>query len=299
MRNIRHGPIIAISMLGLFGAGCSFLPAPSNPDGAKPETEERMTRIEIELDDPDRDLPCNVIYRPDSTTKELLWRARFERGFCDAKAREALAVLESKGWRCRVELTAGRPAGVGRVTSAWRCTHQATARTAGRSSIPIPAPRPGDARHRLANAIDPALKAATERDRRSIGRNFVLSAVGHGDVNDDGLSDAVVVLEDRTDDHSARQKIIMAYLFDGTIYYLVDTQVLTLPRQSADDVIEVTIEDGVIQVGLRDAAGRKHCCVDAKTGLPTLALILRARDLFYVDDPRSSDGARERTGAPG
>ena len=91
----------------------------------------------------------------------------------------------------------------------------------------------------------------------------------------------------------------MAYLFDGAIYYLVDTQLLTLPRQSADDVIEVTIEEGVIEVGLRDVTGRKHCCVDAGTGLSTLALVLHARELSYVDDPPSPDGAPGPAEAPG
>jgi hypothetical protein len=47
-------------------------------------------------------VPCNVVYKKqtEGVEDEVLWSALNEEGYCEEKARELVATLESSGWVC-------------------------------------------------------------------------------------------------------------------------------------------------------------------------------------------------------
>ena len=47
-------------------------------------------------------LPCDVVYKKQTEGEEdqVLWSAENEEGYCEDKARELVATLESSGWVC-------------------------------------------------------------------------------------------------------------------------------------------------------------------------------------------------------
>jgi len=57
--------------------------------------------VEVVYSDPGQPVPCEVLYsKPASGTVESLWRANHEAGYCEARAAEFIAELESAGWHC-------------------------------------------------------------------------------------------------------------------------------------------------------------------------------------------------------
>jgi hypothetical protein len=63
---------------------------------------ELQRRVEI-LTEPGRTVPCEVHYFKDTEApgeKQVLWSAASEAGYCERKAEEFVAKLESWGWDC-------------------------------------------------------------------------------------------------------------------------------------------------------------------------------------------------------
>ena len=62
-------------------------------------------------------LPCDVVYKKqtEGVEDQVLWSAENEEGYCEDKARELVATLESSGWVCletvKQEADAGSEAG--------------------------------------------------------------------------------------------------------------------------------------------------------------------------------------------
>lgn len=220
-RALRHLVLIVVSVIGFLGQGCSLAQTYFD-DPVKDSREGDASRIiEIEIDHPGQDLPCNVIYRPASDKKEVLWRARFEKGFCHRKADEARILLESRGWACRSEhlddgAESSRPAHARNIVMAWRCEQNLTATVAEHDPLPpVPAARPERVLKQSDKLGDSVLRAAVEGDLTTIGRSIAdpstTSATAQGDLNNDGLDDAIVVLT-RKLDPQRWDRMVMAYL---------------------------------------------------------------------------------------
>ena len=72
---------------------------------------ELARRVEI-IYEPGRAVPCEVHYYKDVEMPEqdnVLWRAAHESGYCEARAAELVARLESQGWSCAAGVGAARP----------------------------------------------------------------------------------------------------------------------------------------------------------------------------------------------
>lgn len=105
--------------------------------------DDTVRRIVIEVQDPDRDVPCEVVYWKDTEApgvRSVLWTAQTDASFCAQKAEELVGTLESAGWSCSA---AG-----------------AQPRAASREAPPEPAPEPSVAAAEPAAAEPPA--AATQ-----------------------------------------------------------------------------------------------------------------------------------------
>ena len=73
-----------------------------------------LTRsVEVIYTVPGQPVPCEVIYdKPAEGSRETLWRATNEAGYCEAKAQEFVDNLDNLGWRC---VTPGQDESLGDV----------------------------------------------------------------------------------------------------------------------------------------------------------------------------------------
>ena len=283
--------VIAVAALGL--GGCSL--AQSDPDGRAQfsGSEDLVRHIRLEVDDPGRSLPCRVIDHPGAGAPKVLWRAEFEQGFCERKAEETLFLLRERGWACRALDPDDRP--TPEVVAIWRCLEGLEPVERQTALLPrVPAPRPTlqeasppqetpsvQAAPRPEEVAPPPadgdlLDQAVERDLAAIGQDIVgdssALATALGDLNDDGIEDAVVLLT-RGADREVPQRMLMAYLRNDQDYTLVDVWILRPPGERQDDRLTLAIEDGKVQLG--------DCC-DDRDG-PT-ALVLDGRKLVHAED---------------
>lgn len=90
-------PFLALVTLPALGA---------DPDNVLCTLEDKSRRVQI-VRDAGLQVPCEVHYDRDTYAPGdpmVLWRARHEVGFCEAKAAELIARLESLGWACAEDL---------------------------------------------------------------------------------------------------------------------------------------------------------------------------------------------------
>ena len=294
MRKSSFRPV-ALPLLGIMGLavqGCSFVlsPPPVPQEERTPlkriaREDDGFRRIEVEVENLDRGLPCTVIYRTSPDNREVIWRARFEKGFCHREANQSRLRLEAEGWTCRIENPKDLPkrdedGQEPSVVMAWLCEQGIGSEVAAYDPWPpLPDARPianagrkALEPERTAPEIDPALKDVIERDLSAIGRTLegpsVTGAnVSAGDLNGDGLDDAVIVLIRRLD-NQRWDRTLMAYVGNGTSYSLGDIQVSPVARMPAVDQIDLEIADGTIRL--------ETCCGN---GAETAALALENGEL--------------------
>lgn len=73
--------------------------------------EQMQRRIEI-LSEPGVSVPCEVHYYKDTEspgTRQVLWTATTEAGYCVARAEEFVAKLREWGWECNAGFTEAAP----------------------------------------------------------------------------------------------------------------------------------------------------------------------------------------------
>ncbi len=70
-------------------------------------TQGDMVRsVEVIYSTPGQSVPCEVLYdKPSEGERETLWRANNQVGYCEEKAAEMVARLESWGWQCAAAST--------------------------------------------------------------------------------------------------------------------------------------------------------------------------------------------------
>jgi hypothetical protein len=78
------------------------VPAVASADDYRCTQGEMVRRVEI-MYEPGLAVPCEVHYFKDTEapgTREVLWRAQNEAGYCEARTEELIAMLKSYGWEC-------------------------------------------------------------------------------------------------------------------------------------------------------------------------------------------------------
>ena len=67
--------------------------------------DDPIRRVAMEVQDPSRDAPCEVVYWKDTEepgVRSVLWRAQTDAGYCAQKAEELISRLRSVGWSCAI-----------------------------------------------------------------------------------------------------------------------------------------------------------------------------------------------------
>lgn len=272
--------LIVLGVIGFALQGCStVLNLPEVRD--QPSSEEDLVRrIEIEIDDLERGLPCKVVHnrlRPRSGTSEIIWRAQFEKGFCHRKANESRLLLESQGWDCQIEHSNTIQLDpTQNVVMAWQCGRRLETAIAKFNPLPpVPTARPKPNSTRVDQVADQTLRKVVEQDLATIARSIsdpgVTFEFAHGDLNSDNLDDAIVVLIRRLDERRW-DRTIVAYLGDDPSYRLVDIRISPVNESQPIDDITVEIRDGIVWL--------RTCCDNATE---STAFVLRDRELTYYN----------------
>ena len=245
-------------------------------------------------------LPCQVISQSaiGSDRRELVWRSNLQLDFCTQKARELAHQLIDGGWRCESdtaayasrsdpalaaeaepnepEADAALPLGVepgpdGQATSSKRPTQEIE-------------PHPDQA----------LLQAALARDLErldALGGSFpgsFESLMGRlGDLDDDGIEDAVALLTYRPE--AGRQSLhLLAYRFDGASF----RPVARFPLTEAADAQIGDVVEGVIDVLVDVAQSDDPAC--CQNGRRHVRLVLRDHELVRLPSDQQGTWADVR-----
>ena len=276
---------VAATAVTLVLAGCSLVPSLPESQAVTTDRPANERHIEVEVENLETGLPCSVIDRQDHETSDVLWRAQFERGFCRRKAEETRQILQERGWACRPQSAEERqdllyPSAAWRsqaphVVAAWRCVgglEPIEPRHVGRP--PVPTAKPDLPERQYESWGNDTLRKAVERDLSTIGQDVIgensTVDAALGDLNDDGVDDAIVVLT-RKADRGVSHRMLMAYLLNGEAYNLVDVWILNAPKDGVDGALNLEIEDGAVLL--------ENCCEDQAD--PTV-LVLDNRKLAHA-----------------
>jgi hypothetical protein len=260
-----------------------------------------VRRVVIEVGELNTGLPCEVVYWKDSEApgvRRVLWNARTDAEFCDAKAAGLVEKLDSSGWQCGDAVTSQPAASVQPQPPAQPSTpvpQPATAAstpdpaTAGNDlqpselgvTNPIPPPSSADTAVTpttpvLADDPSPQTAALTpapqptsqvteqlqtviaqnlESLNQSVDGDFQAEVGQFGDLNADGLDDAVVFFNYQSSTADFTQ-FVAAYLFNGDSYHLAATKPVGGTERAVEKVEIEDIVNGsiLLRLQLNDAS---------------------------------------------
>jgi hypothetical protein len=252
--------------------------------------DETLRRIEVQVSDRPSRLPCEVVYWKGGTSS-VLWEADNQLDFCTARASELASRLEEAGWTCTLQ--GESPATEPPALEPPRREEPPPENAAPRA--PVPETRPSG----FSRAIEPSvgepervvLEAALDRDLDRLSTltpsgDFRIEAVSLGDIDRNGLEDAVVLMTYGRDG-SSRDPYLVAYLFDGETFRAT-AQVRVGQSVAELESAELQgIEQGKIGVVLNfRVSGDPGCC---PSGRRLLSFVLR--DGALVEQPGTGNGA--------
>jgi hypothetical protein len=288
--------------------------------------DQTVRRVAIEVQDPDRDVPCEVVYWKDTEqpgVRTVLWNARTDAAFCRRKAEELVGKLEAVGWKCTApdEPTeaaarpspqseppdsaqgaaeasvagASRPAGAGQPmaapdtqTSAKEATPAVREALAPQRPAGTPPVEGADAPP-PATALDAIIEQNLMRLNDGVDGRFAAEIGDYGDLDGDGLDDGLVFFTYESE-RLGQARFIAAYLFDGESYALAATKPLAGSDEDVQSAAIESIEDGVISLRLNVLEpGDAACC---PSGIRQQTLVLRGGQLV---EARSTSAAENRS----
>jgi hypothetical protein len=291
--------------------------------------DDAVRRVAVEAQDPDRGVPCEVVYWKDTEApgvRSVLWSAETDADFCARKAGELVETLEGGGWSCS---TAGeQPRAASREAPAAAPSPPAAAPSppaaapsppadSARPSVADDRPQPpaqgtddseaassvraalapphgeaeadGDAASPAGTALDAIIEQNLVRLNDGVDGRFAAEIAEYGDLDGDGRDDGLVFFTYESQ-RLGKARFVAAYLFDGDSYALAATK----PLAGSDDGVQSaeieSIEDGVISLRLNVLEpGDAACC---PSGLRRQELVLRGGQLV---EARSASGADNRS----
>lgn len=251
---------------------------------------EDVRRIRIEVEDPARGKPCELIYWADGDQTrpgQLLWRAEHDAAFCPTRLSTITGKWADEGWQCdgdSLQTAAVDAAPVPPVESQAETGIQPNEATSGQQAQPVQqAQAEGQSEIEAADddavdsAVDPKLEAIIAADAERIGEWMevepAIEIAARGDLNDDGSDDAVVFLAYQSDQAAYRQ-YLMSYLVADDGYELASVKLLTGVGAPPDHARVEQIDKGVIWLTFPENSG--------SAPLPT-GFKLRDQQLIEVD----------------
>lgn len=283
-----------------------------------------VRRVIIEVGDLATSLPCEVVYFKDTEApgvRRVLWNARSDAAFCDAKAAGLVDKLATSGWQCDASgqaASAAQPAAppqpeiaaAPNATTAAATVPSLDAATVGSEvdrtepaiASPSPelsteavitpaAPQPSEpAAATQTAALEPANSAPTEELteqlqgvieqnltslNKSVDGDFRAEVGQFGDLNADGLNDAVVFFNYQSNAADFTQ-FVAAYLFNGNSYHLAATKPVGGTDRAVERVEIESIVDGAIQLKL-------HLNDASQTEYRSAAMTLKEGQLIEIE----------------
>ena len=283
-----------------------------------------VRRVIIEVGDLATSLPCEVVYFKDTEApgvRRVLWNARSDAAFCDAKAAGLVDKLATSGWQCDASgqaASAAQPAAppqpeiaaAPNAATAAATVPSLDAATVGseidrtESAIASRAPElsteavitpatpqlsePAAATQTA--ALEPADSAPTEELteqlqgvieqnltslNKSVDGDFRAEVGQFGDLNADGLNDAVVFFNYQSNAADFTQ-FVAAYLFNGNSYHLAATKPVGGTDRAVERVEIESIVDGAIQLKL-------HLNDASQTEYRSAAMTLKEGQLIEIE----------------
>ena len=272
-----------------------------------------VRRVVVEVGDLSTALPCEVVYWKDSEApgvRRVLWNARTDASYCDAKAAGLVDKLASAGWNCsgdgQAAAAAPAPAAPSTVTaSTTASSNVATDQTAAAATSNVqavdaatvarvqptaPAPEPQQPAPSAGNAalaatpsapatsttpapavnndlqtaavvpnapastgdvnqLQTVIQANLSSLNQSVDGDFEAQIGDFGDLNNDGIDDAVVFFNYESSAADFTQ-FVAAYLFNGQNYHLAATKPVGGTDLAVRQVLVEEIVNGLIQLRL-------------------------------------------------
>lgn len=268
--------------------------------------DDAIRRVAIEVQDPDRNVPCEVVYWKDTEepgVRSVLWSAQTDAGFCADKAEELVDRLRAAGWSCTVAdeqprsasreapplPTPDPPAGSAEpVVPEDRPQAPSSQGAESREAAPpvreALAPQLGEAEpdadatddRPAATALDAIIEQNLVRLNDGVDGRFAAEIADYGDVDGDGLDDGLVFFTYESQ-RLGKARFVAAYLFDGESYALAATKPLAGSDDNVHSAEIESIQDGVISLRLNVLEpGDASCC---PSGLRRQNLVLRGGQL--------------------
>jgi len=278
--------------------------------------DDAIRRVAIEVSEPNRDVPCEVVYWKDTEApgvRTVLWSAQTDAAFCARKAEELVDTLEGGGWSCTAgeqpraasreappPVAAPNPpagdAGLGDAGDRPKAPSQgADSAEAAPSLRAALAPQQGAAKPDdpaaaaapAGTALDAIIEQNLVRLNDGVDGRFAAEIAHYGDLDGDGLDDGLVFFTYESQ-RLGKARFVAAYLFDGDSYALAATKPLAGSEDSVHSAEIEAIEDGVISLRLNVLEpGDATCC---PSGLRRQELVLRGGQLIQARSASSAQG---------
>ena len=243
-----------------------------------------------------------------SDRSRLVWRSSSQLHFCTEKARQLVHELIDKGWTCEAQVTGSEARSDAALTVRLeRAAPNLDAALPPRAGPDADAALPLRAASEPAAPAEPArgsaaeppradqalLRAALERDVARLDqlagparRGFELEAARLGDLDGDGIEDAVALLT-HSPEGAPPSHHLLAYAFEGGTFQPVARLALTRKEAVATQMELQDIVDGVIELVLHvPRPGDPACCPSG-----------RERARFVLRDQQLVDAGKTRPGA--
>jgi hypothetical protein len=300
--SVALAPIVVVGLIGAVAAS----------DYRCVREDQAVRRVEVAVDDPVQNVPCEVIYWKDTEqpgVRSVLWRAQTDAAYCTRKADELVAKLQRGGWSCAPVEDATTEAA--RETGPPESPAAETADAAGavrlesaqdeaketkpaereppalRGALPPQRselqPDAGAAGATEDNAADAVLEAIVEQNlvrlNDGVEGRFAAAVGGYGDLNGDGLGDGLVFFTYESE-RLGQARFVAAYLYNGKRYALVAIKPVAGSDVNAYSVEIDSIKDGVISLRLSVLEpGDASCCPSSEQ---QQRLVLRDGQLIEV-----------------
>ena len=287
---IRCSPLPTVGLPLVLIASASLLvvsPAQSEtPDDYQCGKGEDVRRIEIRFEDEDNQLPCRVIYRPeteDQSVGTVSWRGIETLESCQTQAQEVVDRLIAEGWNCAVlskpspsptEASDVSDAATGLETAALET--EDSEGTSEATAILVENPSLGEAPAGLVKLI----KQDLAKLDKTLDGALQAQLAAHSDLNADDIADALVLYTFVSPQPAYRQ-FLAAYLFDGETYQLTTTKPIASSSMDTKNATIDDIDQGIIRIKLQAfEPGDESCC---PSGVREMTLALRNLELVEID----------------
>jgi hypothetical protein len=289
-------PLLTVGLPHVLIASAALLvvlPARSEPpDDYQCGKGEDVRRIEIRFEDEDNQLPCRVIYRPETENQSVgtvSWRGIETLESCQTQTQEVVDRLIAEGWNCAVlskpspsptEASDVLDAAVDAETTfletedADQASDDEHALEA--TAILIENPSLGEPPAGLVTLI----KQDLAKLDKTLDGALQAQLAAYSDLNADDVADALV-LYTYVSPQPAYRQFLAAYLFDGETYQLTTTKPIASSSMDTKNATIDKIDQGIIQIRLQAfEPGDESCC---PSGVREITLALRNLELVEID----------------